>query len=225
MNNDSQLKSHQNAFTLVELLISMIVASILMLTIGVLSVIASSSFTRLNREQAIYNDIAYGIKLMQHRIRSAVGITPQSVGNPWLGRQIEVQYIDNNGALQTTLFGVCQVATGSQLVHRPNAATACADADVILSAAAATGDSVNLTLNWPCACHNSLTHECIDDCLDDCDFDNTGSDCDCSNIATKNPVADSGTCALPTDLINAEVTGTKNDIPFEVITTILRRNT
>ena len=61
----------KNGVSLVELLVSIVVASILILTIGVLSDIPQKSYKKINSEQQIYNDISYGFKLMQNKVRAS----------------------------------------------------------------------------------------------------------------------------------------------------------
>jgi len=69
-----------NAFTLVELLVGIVTGAIIVLTIGVISTIALSSYKKVSDEAAIYNDLSYGFKLFQNKIRSSKSITKSAPG-------------------------------------------------------------------------------------------------------------------------------------------------
>ncbi len=79
--------NNKNESSLAELLISMIIAAILFLTIGSLSSIANSSYNKINKQKEIYNDISYGFKLMQNRVRGAVDTVKKETkpNPPWVG--------------------------------------------------------------------------------------------------------------------------------------------
>lgn len=91
---------NKSGFSLVELLVSIIVASILILTISVLSGTANSSFNKLNSEQQIYNDISYGFKLLQNKVRVASSIAVGDRLSPWISGQ---HFLIDSG-----VFGLCQ---------------------------------------------------------------------------------------------------------------------
>ena len=95
---------NKNAFTLTEVLVSILISAILILTIGVISSISNSTHTKLEREAQVYNDITYGFKLIQNRVHSVSSIKPpiNQTGN-WIGQHIEV----GNGA-----FGLYEAPGG-----------------------------------------------------------------------------------------------------------------
>ena len=71
------MKNFKNnkAFSLTEMLVSMIIAAVMILTIGVISSISTSTYSSLSKEAQVYKDIAYGFKLMQNRMRSVQNYT------------------------------------------------------------------------------------------------------------------------------------------------------
>ena len=81
---------NKNGFSLVELLISIVIASILILTVGVLSSIANSSFNKINNVQLIYNDISYGFKLLQNKVRTSPTISVTAVSGSWVSPRVTV---------------------------------------------------------------------------------------------------------------------------------------
>jgi len=215
------IKTDSGGFSLIEMLVSIVVASIMMLTIGVLSTIANSSFNKLIRIQKLYDDISIGLKYAQNRVRASDSILITSLGNPWVGEQIQVTGTIN-GLSQTQTLGLCLDNGQTNLVNRPTPATTCADSDIILSASAA--DSLSLALSWPCDCNNDAIQECVGNCVDDCNFSLIGTTCDCTDKVTLAVEDDSGTCTNPPEMINTRLSGVKNKIPFTVETTIFRRN-
>lgn len=62
---------NRNGFSLIELLISLIVAAIIVLTAGTLSDIGLITFNKQSSKQAVYNDLSYGLKLIRNRFRNA----------------------------------------------------------------------------------------------------------------------------------------------------------
>ena len=99
---------NEKGFSLVELLVSIIVAAILILTTGVLSSIANRSYYKFNSEQQIYNDISYGFKLMQNKVRSAASMSKITTkpNPPWVnGEQL---------VIGTAAFGLYQAAGGTK---------------------------------------------------------------------------------------------------------------
>ena len=81
----------KRAFSLTEMLVSIVVAAILVLTIGVISSISTGTYAGLTKEAQVYNDISYGFKLMQNKVRSSnnqIIISP--VSSPWVSQQLNV---------------------------------------------------------------------------------------------------------------------------------------
>ena len=56
-------------FTLIEMQVSLVIASILVLAIGVVAGMSTRSYNKLQKEAQIFNDITYGFKLMENRVR------------------------------------------------------------------------------------------------------------------------------------------------------------
>ena len=105
---------NKKAFTLVEMLITLIVAAILVLTMGVLSDLAMSTTTKLRRETEIYNEVLHGYKIMQKHMREASScamITPSSVS--WIGDIVECPATPG---VEGIAFGVWDNAGDRQLV-------------------------------------------------------------------------------------------------------------
>jgi len=58
--------------SLVELQVSLLIASILVLTIGAIAGVSQTSFRKARYEASVYNDLTYVFKKIQSRVRSAV---------------------------------------------------------------------------------------------------------------------------------------------------------
>ena len=111
MKNTTPYKS-ENGFSLVELLVSMLCASVLILAVGVLSSMANSSFNKLSSKQQIYNDISYGFKLLQFKVRNSNSIVPGNKLPPWIANQ---HFLIDNG---NGVFGLYQTnAAVTDLVY------------------------------------------------------------------------------------------------------------
>ena len=97
---------NKNAFSLIEMQVSLVVAAILVLTIGAISSISLSSHNRMRKEAEVFADIFYGFKLMQNRIReSGVSISPVPISAPWTSEQI---LINNVFPTNDEVFGLCR---------------------------------------------------------------------------------------------------------------------
>ena len=70
---------NKKAFTLVEMLISLVVVSILILSIGVISSLGVSSYNQAQKQAFLYEDLSFGFKLIQNRARSSKTISQA----PW----------------------------------------------------------------------------------------------------------------------------------------------
>jgi len=65
----------KKGFTLTELVIGMLISSILILTIGVMSGVGTSSYGKLRTEADVYNELYSGVSFIEHSVRSAQGIS------------------------------------------------------------------------------------------------------------------------------------------------------
>ena len=93
--------------TLVELLVGIIIASLIVLTVGAIAELGKTTRSQLRAESMIYNDIAYGFKLMQSRMHK-VNSEPEreSASTPWTGgERIEIG---------NEIFGIYDDAGGMQ---------------------------------------------------------------------------------------------------------------
>lgn len=104
------MKNNNKAFSMVELLVSIVVASIMILTIGILSSISNRTYHKLDKEQTLYNDISYGLKLIQNKVRSSITIPQISpFGGSWASQQLVMTNYDDDPAKQvnfTSTFGL-----------------------------------------------------------------------------------------------------------------------
>ncbi len=213
MTNISSTKTNNKGFSLTELLVSMLAATILFLIVGTIATIANTCFNKAEREQQIFKDISYGFKFIQNRVRASSGLQIIALANPWQGRQLQI----NAGG---EIFGVCQSGNQTNLVHRPNSMTSCDNSDIFFSASG--GDAFNFVLSWPCDCTDDAATECVGDCLNACT--QIGINCNCLDRTTQNPVTNSGICRNNSDFITAQVSGIKNNIQFNMETAIYSRN-
>jgi len=97
--------------TLIEMLIVMVVASILLLTIGTLSSIGNKSYKKIVRQAAIYNDIAYGFKLISNRVHKTRSISLETPSSPWVGDKFIVG---------SEAFGLYKTSSTMDFVHLPD---------------------------------------------------------------------------------------------------------
>ena len=114
MKNNYCKIQNQNGFSLVELLVSIIVASIIILTAGGLSRISLSSFYKALNKQQIHNDLSYGLKLIRNRFRNAETSSVRintSASNFWLDqKRLEIGntafgiYLTNNSRERKFVF-------------------------------------------------------------------------------------------------------------------------
>ena len=68
-------KNYRSGVTLVELLVSLLIATVLVLTIGAISEISLKSYTKNRQRISTISDIYYGFKVVQKHIREAKTIT------------------------------------------------------------------------------------------------------------------------------------------------------
>ena len=159
---------NRNGFSLVELLISLIIASILVLMVGVLSSIANSSFNKISSEQQTYNDISYGFKLLQNRVRASSTLSIAAASGSWVSQRVSVS---------AGSFGIYRNTT-SNPATREFSYDDGTTREVILSVPDPNNSSTVLDLT-----------------------------------ATQN-----------TNAVTVTITGTKNKIPFNIQSTVTRRN-
>jgi len=117
----------KKGFSLVELLVSLVVASILILMVGVLSSIGNKEYSKVMNTESIYNDISYGFKLMENQVRSSTSMTIQTnpTNPPWESSRLLVKHKKIVGAVATFVqgaFGLYQASgsTTKALVYVPD---------------------------------------------------------------------------------------------------------
>jgi len=87
-------KPQNHAFTLAELMISLIVSITIFFIIMTIFGIGKSSYEKINQESQLYNDILYGFELMKNSVRKAsTSVTIENWANPPWKSQILV--VDN----------------------------------------------------------------------------------------------------------------------------------
>ncbi|MCK4882973.1 MAG: prepilin-type N-terminal cleavage/methylation domain-containing protein [Candidatus Omnitrophica bacterium] len=107
MNIKCKILTSRSGLSLIELLVAMLIAAILLLTVGVLSRISIVTQRRSFNEMQIQADISYGFKFMRNRIRE-YGFGTDTPGSPWLSDRILV----NGGA-----FGIYQKTNTKDFVY------------------------------------------------------------------------------------------------------------
>ena len=98
---------------MVEMLISILVASILMLTIGVLSSVATGTSTQLRREAEIFNEIMYAYKFIQKHVREASSCGQVTATSPWVNDKLSCP---QTSGVPGVAFGVYLNGSTRQLV-------------------------------------------------------------------------------------------------------------
>ena len=99
----------KNGFSLIELLISIIVASIIILAAGALSHMSLKSYYKSLSKQETYNDLSYGLKLMRGKFRNAEASAVRkniSASNIWVGKTLL--------EIGNTAFGIYQANNSAQ---------------------------------------------------------------------------------------------------------------
>jgi len=120
---------NNKALSIVELLVSLVVASILILMIGILSGVGNTGYVKVINTESIYNDISYAFKLMENRVRSSESMTIQTNPSnpPWKSNRLLVKHEKVAGGIATLTqgaFGLYQ-ANGSaakSLLYVPDTA-------------------------------------------------------------------------------------------------------
>ena len=193
------LHKSENGFSLMELLVSMICAAVLMLAVGVLSSMANSSFNKISSQQQIYNDISYGFKLMQNRVRGALGSVSKSTAptTSWFNMSVSGTGTPEWLEVDKGAFGIYQSpgSTQKDFVYMSDKA-----ADASVAANRETIFSVpdaNLTLTVQC---------------------------DCVRVSSTTYACSNPSCTNKPKSITMVLAGQKDNIPFDMESTIYRRN-
>ena len=137
--------NNKNGFSLVEVLVSIVIASILILTIGIISSIANGTYNKLSKEQSIYNDISYAFKLMQNKIHMSSTLAVGSNPSPWITNQ---HFVVDGGT-----FGLYQTsATAKDLIYVSGGTTETLltvpqPGTITLSMAITSGKYITITLS------------------------------------------------------------------------------
>jgi prepilin-type N-terminal cleavage/methylation domain-containing protein len=187
---------NKNGFTMVEILMAMLIIAILVLIIGILSEIASNTYNKLNKKQQIYNDISYGLKLMQQRVRSSQSSVVKLTGKPnppWVnGEEVTIDTAIVNGISQNGGFGLYQASGTTQrdFVYLPDKTDE-------------TKREAIFSVYGCCDASNDLNFTVT------CSSSNPGNPNDCS---------------LGVTAITVIISGIKEKIPFDMESTILKRN-
>lgn len=71
----------KKGFTLTEMIIGMLITSILILTIGVMSSTGVSSYSKLGKQAEAYNDLYFGVDLIERSIRRAHTVSVDTTQN------------------------------------------------------------------------------------------------------------------------------------------------
>ena len=106
---------NNRGFTIVELLVSMIVSGILILTIVYISSISRNSYQKVLDEAAVFDDITYGFKLMQNRVHQTSGVTIESATGSWASQKLVVE----NGDVDN-VFGLYDSGNTIDFVYLDN---------------------------------------------------------------------------------------------------------
>jgi len=170
---------NQKAYTLCEMLISLVMTSILVLSMWSISSIGTNSQKRVAAEAQVLNDIHYGFKFLQNRVREASALYPEAATGSWVSQKLIVDH---------HAFGLFQNDDTTDFVYLPDKDDE-TNREVIFSVPS-TG---NVTLNFykPPESAGSVW-----------------------------PAAQDGD---ELNVVRAELVGEKQRIPFEMLTTIMRR--
>ncbi len=87
-------------FTFVEMLVSLMVSAVVVLTIGSISGICRNSELKTRSESQIFDDIAYGFKLLQNRVHEGKSLEEETLGGHWLGNQLVIDHDKVFGVFQ-----------------------------------------------------------------------------------------------------------------------------
>jgi len=129
--------SNKGAFTLVEMIVTLAIASLIVMGIAAAINIGNSYYGKLSHETGIYNDVSYGLKMMQNRVHSAKFLSVNTAGSPWSGQRLEVG---------NELFGIYVSGGNQDLVRLPDKANP-NNREIILSVPAGGSLTLSLTQN------------------------------------------------------------------------------
>ena len=106
----------QSGTSMVELLVSVVIAVIVLLTIGAISQVAIRSHNRCFNETEIYADVSYGLKLMQKRVRESMSVAVDTPGGSWTGSRVVI----GNKTGNDSAFGLYQNTGTLDFVYVPD---------------------------------------------------------------------------------------------------------
>jgi type II secretory pathway component PulJ len=133
------MKNHCG-YTYIEVLISIVISSFVVLTISTVSSISQRSYDKTMREAGIFSEISYGFKLMQNRVRSGKSLTKQSASGQWVSEQLIISNKEAFGLYRPTgsaTIDLVYLKDKSQTNSR----------EVILSVPTSDSVSFNVTIN------------------------------------------------------------------------------
>ena len=173
---------NKKAFSLIELQVSLTIAAIMVLIVGVIASLSQNSYNKSNKEAQLYNDISYGFKSMQNKVRSSPSMSAICPSGSWISNKVNV----SSGS-----FGIFR-DTSKTPATRDFSFDNGVKREVILSVPDADNSSLNLDLATPVNC-------------------DTGA-----------ALLTCGTS--PVTYIAVRISGNKDNLPFSMCTTILRRS-
>ena len=139
----------KNGFSLIELQVSILIASILVLTIGAISSISLKRYRNLQAEAKIYSDISYGFKLIRNRVRTSSSLSLLNAAGNWKSERLVIRK-----EAETMAFGIYQSDEDGaplEFVFLQDASNE-NDREVIF-----TAKPSELSLIWSCDTANCLT--------------------------------------------------------------------
>ena len=114
---------NKQGITLVELLVGLVIGAVVVLIVGSISKMALTSNSHIQEDAALFNDMAYGFKMIRKYGREATTIATASWSAPTGGVGVSAKIvITNTNATPTTVaFGLFEPTGGTnrQLVFMP----------------------------------------------------------------------------------------------------------
>jgi len=98
---------NRHGYTYVEMLVSIIISSFIVLTVAAVSGVSQRSYHKVMTEAGVYSDITYGYKLLQSRVRGAKSLSIQAAGGQWCSAHLMI-----NGQ---QAFGLYQPSAGANI--------------------------------------------------------------------------------------------------------------